>query len=607
MNRRVFVISAVCAIVLSSCVQNYDIDDNILEEESMTATTSVTEFTTEITTTETEPHHTVTEFTKLPSVPEVNVSELKAVFGEKSHVALECKIIDDIMYENEADFPNKADILTAKKLCFADEADIIKNYNDNAVEDEGYIPIDKAEDIAFSMGASYDFDSDGENESVIFLDYTPAPSWFWGESATYYIDGDNAVQLSSGGNPHGEVYAFDFGIKHFFSVVTYAGASGIGTDVYSLDNGMPEEILNCNWIKYKDGIFYCTAKYEFADYPVIVNTEGVFKQLAVKEITEDDFTEHIENGRKYLDYLKSEGKNIDKIFTVGYYCYWLEGENYSECFYVNLHSGEIVGHNFNSPSKDVCFTKETDDYTDLTKLYTTYIGYPAIMTGKYIEHSFSDSHNLPPKPENLNAADIHVEKSSTELSENIKNLAIDCLKNSESYVKTSEALKKSEGKYILGSIVPTADTDENFCPKIYFNSAVWADFDGDGKEEYFVVLSYFDLEPEFVPYETSCCVYVNSDGNAELLIPKSTGLSVGILRGDEICHVVFQAGINNTTQFVSIYSVKDGKPQIELEEWLCIDIKDKELEFWNQVEEYYAVYDLNREKYVLFKEETDSE
>lgn len=132
---------------------------------------------------------------------------------------------------------------------------------------------------------------------------------------------------------------------------------------------------------------------------------------------------------------------------------------------------------------------------------------------------------------------------------------------------TAEALKKSKGKYYIGEVELTAHTDENYAPSINITQSYSMDFDGNGKDEHFVILRYLDIEPEFIPYETDCCVFVSDSGNAELIIPKSVDMRMGIIQGDGLKHIIFEGGCNNTTSFFSIYSVKDGKPHKELDEW----------------------------------------
>ncbi len=73
-----------------------------------------------------------------------------------------------------------------------------------------------------------------------------------------------------------------------------------------------------------------------------------------------------------------------------------------------------------------------------------------------------------------------------------------------------------------------------------------------------------------------------------------------IIRGDGICHIAFEAGCNNTTSFFRIFSVKNGKPCAELEEWKALSVGNGEIILTNQVNRYCAAYDLDTEKYVLY-------
>lgn len=552
---------------------------------------------------------------KFPAAGKVtaDISTLKAVYGEKTGSVLECHIIEDIIFENEDDFPDKAHIAIARAHCFADEGETIEDYNTNAAEyDDDYIPVNSAEDLPFTMGASYDFDMDGENESVIFLDCSPAPSWFMGDGAVYYVDGENAALLADGGiHATGEVCALDFGIKRCLRLAVFAGATTMWDTIYYINDGMPESAVSYSGsglIDHINGVFYFGVKYEFAAYPVVFCTDGVFRQLAVKEITAEDFAAHLENGGEYLDALKETGTEIQRIYTAGYYAYWLEGENYSDYFAVDPESGEAEEFGFPPPSKEVSLTAEKDEYYDIFALDTAFIGYAAEMTCQSgIEHHISDYNSLPQKPQKLNAAELYIDDyvRTSELPEDIEKIAVDHLKSTDSYRKTAEALKKSGGRYILGSTLPFADTDENLEPTVTLGDTLGLDFDGDGKKEYFVVLRYLDLETEFVPYATSCCVFVSSEGKAETVIPKSVGLSAELIRGDGVCHAAFSAGVNNTTRFFSIYSVKNGRPHSELEEWICGGINDEGvLILISQLGNYGGAYDLDSGKYVVFADES---
>ena len=366
--------------MLCSCAKGERENTELSETSTakMTVTTSATA-ATEKTTTETVMETEETVQTKLISEPDI--STLKAVSGEKTGSVLECHVIEDIIYENEDDFPDKAHIAIARTHCFADEAETIENYNTNASENDDHIPVNSAEGLPFTMGASYDFDMDGENESVIFLDCTPSPSWFMGDGAVYYVDGENAALLADGGiYPTGEVCALDFGIKRCLKLAVYTGASTACDAVYYINDGMPKKALSCGGsgrIDYKNGVFYVGIKYEYAAYPAVFCPDGVFRQLAVKEISAEDFSAHLENGREYLDALKETGTEITKIYTAGYYAYWLEGENYSDYFTVDPESGNAEEFGLRPPSKDVPLTAETDQNYDIFALDTAFIDYAA--------------------------------------------------------------------------------------------------------------------------------------------------------------------------------------------------------------------------------------
>ncbi len=223
-----------------------------------------------------------------------------------------------------------------------------------------------------------------------------------------------------------------------------------------------------------------------------------------------------------------------------------------------------------------------------------------------IDHHFSSVDLLPLKPQNIRAAKLDPDdkEAAKPLDKGIEKIALDHIRASEGYLKTAEALKRSQGRYILGGTVAVAETNENYEPVISVRKSYSLDFDGNGKDEHFVILRYLDLAPEFVPYETDCCVYVSDKGKAELLIPKSVELTMEIIRGDGICHIAFEAGCNNATSFFRIYSVKNAKPCTELEEWKALSVGNGEIILTNQVNRYCAAYDLDAEKYVLYSFDT---
>lgn len=389
MNRKIIALTAAIMLctALSGCGENQSepvIETSTAVSASVISETSETTETTSVTTITTTAESSVTtvnetsETVRKNTVPKVEISDLKAVYGEKLYFTPECRLIDDITYENEEDFPAPEHIALARRTAFADEKcmDCITQYNNEMAEfvDEFEEPVlvETENDLPFVMGASYDFDGDGENESVVSLDLSPAPTWFMGDGAIYYIDGDNIFCVSHGdGSTHFSVRALDFGVKTFIEIDTYAGATTMVSVIYSTDNGTIEPAVDfggTGWIDYRDGVFYYTVKYDFADYPVVFCEDGKFRQLGIKEITEEDFSAHLENGREYLDYLKSE-KTVTGIYTMGYYRYQIDFDDDFIGFYINEDGNateNAVYYKF--PVQYWSLTEELDYDIDISKL-----------------------------------------------------------------------------------------------------------------------------------------------------------------------------------------------------------------------------------------------
>lgn len=378
MNGKIIAVTAAIALcaAFSGCMSNQS--EPITETSAAISASEISE-TTSVTTTAESSDTTVSETSetvKNNTVPKVELSDLKAVYGEKLYSTPECKIIEDIMCENEADFPAPEHIALARKTAFADEkcVDEINRHNEDAANENGFIPVKTADDIAFSVGACYDFDEDGDLESVVVLDLCPTPSWFLGCSAIYYIDGANILNIGFGGIPDADVYLLDFGTDKFVQVDKYNSITSMGSDIYRTCGGTLEAeiVLNStNWIEYMNGVFYCTIKYDYADYPIVFCEDGKFRQLGIKEITEEDFSAHFENGQKYLDYLKSE-KNVTGIYTMGYYRYQIDFDDGFIGFYINEDGNateNAVYYEF--PVQDWSLTEELDYDIDISKLEVT--------------------------------------------------------------------------------------------------------------------------------------------------------------------------------------------------------------------------------------------
>ncbi len=384
MKVKIIAIAAAIAVctALTGCTENQS--EPVIET---TAAASLSEISETLETTETTSAATVrttaeiedttvsetSETVRTAAVPKVELSDLKAIYGEKLYFTPECKIIEDIMCEDEADFPSPEHIALARKTAFADEKcrEDIARYNEEAADERDFVRVEAEEDLPFEMGASYDFDGDGENESVVSLDLSPAPTWFWGDGAIYYIDGDNifCVTAGYGASTRCSVRAFDFGAKTFIEIDTYAGATTMVSVIYCTDNGTLEPVAysgGTGWVDYLDGVFYYTIKYDFAQYPIVFCEDGKFRQLGIKEITEDDFAAHLENGREYLDCLKSE-KNVTSIYTMGYCRYQINFDDDFFVFYID-ENGNAVKTAMPSKFQDRELTEEIDYDIDISKL-----------------------------------------------------------------------------------------------------------------------------------------------------------------------------------------------------------------------------------------------
>lgn len=382
MNRKNIALTAAIMLctALSGCGENQSepvIETSTAVSASVISETSETTETTSVTTITTTAESSVTtvnetsETVRKNTVPKVEISDLKAVYGEKLYSTPECRLIGDITCENEEDFPAPEHIALARRTAFADEQciDEINFHNESAADENGFISVETSDDIAFSEGACYDFDGDGDLESVVVLDLAPTPSWFLGCSAIYYIDGTNIVNIGFGGIPTADVYALDFGMDKFIQVDKYNSFTSMGSDIYhACGNTLePEIVLNStNWIEYMNGIFYCTIKYDFADYPVVFCEDGKFRQLVIKEITEEDFSAHFENGREYLDYLKSE-KTVTGIYTMGYYRYQIDFDDDFIGFYIG-EDGNAIENGVYYQLRDASLTEESDCDIDVSKL-----------------------------------------------------------------------------------------------------------------------------------------------------------------------------------------------------------------------------------------------
>ncbi|MBD5138161.1 MAG: hypothetical protein HDT24_02480 [Ruminococcus sp.] len=113
--------------------------------------------------------------------------------------------------------------------------------------------------------------------------------------------------------------------------------------------------------------------------------------------------------------------------------------------------------------------------------------------------------------------------------------------------------------------------DQNRNITAVFNEGFCDDFDGDGKNEAFIV--YNSVGPtekttSAYPYnDTDYAVFVGSDGAAEVV---SSGVWGGCraIRYSGFIHMLTDFGVNNSTMRAEIFALEDGKPVKKHEEYI---------------------------------------
>lgn len=309
--------------------------------ESSAETVSETETTvTTRTTTVTEPDEEEIILTPIPSAEPFEV--------------MACKITNNIMINDEDKFPDKEALKLAKEVCYVDE-EIRKEIeeNNNNAENVYYeyadaYRIKSADDIMFDCGCTFDFDLDGEEESLISLRYVQrAMGSTMSGNILIYTDGDEYKVLEKGIGDEPDAQVISSGEYVFLLTSISAGAIWYSEDIYSLKNGMPEKVTNCDdahSISYKSGVFYINTKF-MGTYPLVLCEDSIFRQFGREKISRDDFEKHVENGGKYIDALAENGDAVTDIYTYGYYNYELYGEG----FYCDVHYyGGFILERYNS-------------------------------------------------------------------------------------------------------------------------------------------------------------------------------------------------------------------------------------------------------------------
>lgn len=140
----------------------------------------------------------------------------------------------------------------------------------------------------------------------------------------------------------------------------------------------------------------------------------------------------------------------------------------------------------------------------------------------------------------------------------------DIWKNTESICKTAvlnpdgsfnhTVTENGETKTVSRFALDSDLVDENGYAKIVFENAVIDDFDGDGKQEAFLLLGTPSFD--WLSDREEFAVFVNSSGEAQLLC-NGVGAYFEPIRYDGFMHMGISFGVNIISSFAKIYAVEN--------------------------------------------------
>lgn len=638
--KRLILMTIILTIFLTSCSE--DMQETSAGTAPQTSVESISQTAPELpeTTLEVSGETAPEAVTETPPERSTVLSEPVTVKPRKLPYHVPVMVFEDKtdIITREENFPCPEHISLARKTCFEDEetAGYIKNYNEmqdtfgaHSFDAKDFKFVEKPEDIEFSRGVSFDFDKDGEAESCIELNFSP--STFMGGCAIVYCDGDSGTVMPVGGNPDAVMKVLDYGEFAALLIRYTYGYSGWDDCIFTFNNGVPETAVgyygsSIDIVDTEEGgqYFLCTSKYALGSYPVVCWGDGVFRQVHSVQIDTEAFTEAVENGDVLLDEMADLGMAVNKIYTTGFYDFWLCYEGGE--FYFSLGDGETVidaaenrwGVPYRTNESDVHYTGDNFAYDFNVRnvigitMVLPAMEYDSNMPG----HEFTKSEDIEKlpyiteyDPMKFTVKEASGEKISDNEAEYERIMAevTAVVKASENYRRNADILKSTKGMYIFGDYPWTADTDENYEPVIHFVNAVKGHFDDTG-EGYAVTVSYEDIHPEFMPYKTEACVYVDGSGKGYIIIEKAVSIRPFLLTADRD-YILIKGGTNNVTGFCEIYDLKDGITSV-IKEWRLQEIMEDRLEFLkaNVSGIYYCCFDKPSGKFVLCRDsETEYE
>ena len=312
-------------------------------EKTEQSTTEITTTTTSETTVATTTTATTTTVATTSHVEEISISDilLSPVENIGMNTAMPIESEENNGIESETDYPDKEHIRLVKEYAWESETvqNQLNSFNwERSEQDFGILAPACAEELVFNSGLYEDFDNDGINESVIGLNISCDS--VIGCLALFYCDenGVEKLDFQSNINPvYTKIISNDY---EFWMITALAGAGNSTAKLYSFPDGSPVEVFSGG-----DGgrVIYCydsflleCPKYPWNSFPAVITSDGEIKRLSVELISEQSFNTHVNNGEELISALNGNGFTVNKIYTAGFFSFWLESDD-GECCYFDFY------------------------------------------------------------------------------------------------------------------------------------------------------------------------------------------------------------------------------------------------------------------------------
>ncbi len=224
-------------------------------------------------------------------------------------------------------------------------------------------------------------------------------------------------------------------------------------DILYIKNGVVK-VVNCGVMSQWGNTWYDSGKNRIINMYFYGHTEGTAGayEYYVYDWNGEDYviTMHLEQEAGYYE---READGVTKTDNFIHGQSYLNGEEISNEQFEELHA-ELIKSMIPENRFDIIPSGafETDEALkkEQEEQYNAYLSeklYSPQMTYTEQEHSVSDVKTLPAQPHGIRIADIRIAESGAEtvLDKTTEIIALECLRSSESYSKTAEALKSSYG------------------------------------------------------------------------------------------------------------------------------------------------------------------